>query len=281
MSSILKSLKKLEEEKAGQKQGSVDVSRDILKGDIPRCKAKGTPVWPLLLLLVLLGVGGILLLRSPSPQPVATATAPTAEAKPAVAKVEPATQPPPATEGTGSPGAGTTLELVSASKETAEALKTTAAALQNTAAVLKDKVVVPREAVVVAPVAAKPKIAVKPAPAKEVETKAAVVQAEEKKIDLASVFPAPPPKVKPVPVPPEARDAVWSLNNRKGTTKPVLKVSEIHWRNDVRERLAVVNDLPVMEGVVIDGAKVDRIFKDRIRFVVNGQYQEVLLPAQR
>jgi len=69
----------------------------------------------------------------------------------------------------------------------------------------------------------------------------------------------------------------WAVDAPSGAPAPVLKVSEIHYRPSAQERLAVVNDLPVLEGVDIEGARVDRIFKDRIRFVVNGRYLEVKL----
>lgn len=283
MSSILKSLKKLEAEKANQKQESHNVSQEILKGDVPRRKSKSGPSWQVILLLLLLIGGYVLFMRSPEPVPVAETTPAAVSEQPKVSAADTSAPSPtvPAAVDIQNPATETTAQdVAAASKEAAEALKTTATALQDTATVLKDKVIVPKEVVVAAPAAAKPskvsKPVAKPAPAKET-----VTAIPEKKIDLANAFPAPPPKIKPVPMPPESRTAVWSLSNKKGSTKPVLKVSEIHWRNDVRERLAVVNDLPVMEGVVIDGAKVDRIFKDRIRFVVNGQYQEVLLSAQR
>lgn len=282
MSSILKSLKKLEEEKTSQKQGSNNVSRDILKGDVPKRKAKSGPSWQIIVLLLVLIGGAVLFLRTPTPVPVAE-TPPGGSTQPMVAALpsgETTAEPQPGVASEPPAAEATAREVVEASKETAEALKTTAAALQDTATVLKDKVMVPQDVVAVAPPASPPKKvrkpAAAPAPAKE-----KVASAPEKKIDLANAFPAPAPKIKPVPMPPDARTAVWSLSNKKGATKPVLKVSEIHWRNDVRERLAVVNDLPVMEGVVIDGAKVDRIFKDRIRFVVNGQYQEVLVSTER
>lgn len=271
MSSILKSLKKLEEEKAGQKQGSSNVSRDILKGDVPKRKSKSGPSWVVMVLLAAFVAGAVLFLRSPEPPQVAETT-------PAVGSapvLPPANQAQTAGSQDSAPALTTAQDVVSASKAPEEELNTPpTVAVQDT---VKDQ-----ETVVVAPAAAKPKKVSKPAakpaaaPVKEV-----VASEPEKKIDLAAAFPAPPPKIKPVPLPAEARTSVWSLANQKGSTKPVLKVSEIRWRNDVRERLAVVNDLPVMEGVVIDGAKVDRIFKDRIRFVVNGQYQEVLVSAQR
>lgn len=285
MSSILKSLKKLEEEKSGQKQGSNNVSQDILKGDIPRRKTKSGPSWVVMVVLVALAVGAALFLRSPEPVKVAE-TSPVGSSAPAQDAGQPAgdqaAQDQNSTTAEPSVSSATAQDVVAASKETAEALKTTAAALKDTADVLKDKVIVPKEVVVAAPAVAKPKKVTKPAPKPAAETVKAVVASEpEKKIDLSNAFPAPPPKIKPVPMPADARTAVWSMANQKGASKPVLKVSEIHWRKDVRERLAVVNDLPVMEGVVIDGAKVDRIFKDRIRFVVNGQYQEILVSAQK
>lgn len=276
MSSILKSLKKLEEEKAGQKQGSSNVSRDILKGDVPRRKSKSGPSWVVMILLVAFVAGAVIFLRSPAPLQVAETSPSDPSQTPSLPAGEQAGNQETAAAVT------TAQDVVSASKETAEALKTTAAALQDTAAVLKDKVMVPKESVVAAPATAKPKKVSTPAPKPvAAPVKDGVASEPQKKIDLAAAFPAPPPKIKPVPVPADARSSVWSLANQRGATKPVLTVSEIHWRKDVRERLAVVNELPVMEGVVIDGAKVDRIFKDRIRFVVNGQYQEVLVSAQR
>ncbi|MHB1398376.1 MAG: hypothetical protein ACYDAI_11910 [Trichloromonadaceae bacterium] len=276
MSSILKSLKKLEEEKSGHKQGSSNVSRDILKGDVPKRKSKSGPSWVVMILLVAFVAGAVMFLRSPAPLQVAE----TSPSDPSQTPLLPAG----GEAGNQETAAAVTTaqDVVSASKETAEALKTTAAALQDTAEVLKDKVIVPKAAAVATPATSKPIRVSKPAPKPvAAPVKEVVVSGPEKKTDLAGAFPAPPPKIKPVPLPAEARTSVWSLANQKGSTKPVLKVSEIHWRNDVRERLAVVNELPVMEGVVIDGAKVDRIFKDRIRFVVNGQYQEVLVSAQR
>lgn len=285
MSSILKSLKKLEEEKSGQKQGSSNVSQDILKGDSPKRKSKSGPSWVVMFLLVAFVAAAIMFLRSPAPIPVANTVPPVSSAPTQVASLpggEQTTQAQTATIDAPPSSATTVQDVVIASKETAAALKTTAVALQDTAELLKDKVIVPKETEVAAPAASKPKKVSKPAPKPVAAPVKDVVAGEpEKKIDLAGAFPAPPPKIKPVPIPAEARTSVWSLANQKGSTKPVLKVSEIHWRKDVRERLAVVNDLPVMEGVVIDGAKVDRIFKDRIRFVVNGQYQEVLVSAQR
>jgi len=72
----------------------------------------------------------------------------------------------------------------------------------------------------------------------------------------------------------ESGKSRWTTATAAGAF-PELKVSEIHYQYEVENRLAVVNDLPVMEGTVIDGARVDRILKDRVRFIYNGQYKEI------
>jgi hypothetical protein len=72
----------------------------------------------------------------------------------------------------------------------------------------------------------------------------------------------------------ESGKSRWTTATAAGAF-PELKVSEIHYQYEVENRLAVVNDLPVMEGTVIDGARVDRILRDRVRFIFNGQYKEI------
>jgi general secretion pathway protein B len=66
-----------------------------------------------------------------------------------------------------------------------------------------------------------------------------------------------------VPVPPPREDTK--------PDGPSLKVTGIGWRKDSAERLAIVNGRPVSEGAIIDGAKVEEIFPDRVRFSVNGK----------
>jgi general secretion pathway protein B len=56
---------------------------------------------------------------------------------------------------------------------------------------------------------------------------------------------------------------------------PVLKVTGIGWQKDNANRLAVVNDRPVTEGNVIEGARVEEILPDRVRFSINGRSFEV------
>jgi general secretion pathway protein B len=61
------------------------------------------------------------------------------------------------------------------------------------------------------------------------------------------------------------------------TARPNLVVSGIVFQPDRQARLAVVNDLPVMEGTVIEGARVEEILADRVRFAWEGRTVEVEL----
>lgn len=47
---------------------------------------------------------------------------------------------------------------------------------------------------------------------------------------------------------------------------PQLKVAGIAWQKGNAERMAIVNGKPVTEGAVVEGAKVEEIFPDRVRF---------------
>jgi general secretion pathway protein B len=47
---------------------------------------------------------------------------------------------------------------------------------------------------------------------------------------------------------------------------PSLKVAGIAWQRGNSERMAIVNGKPVTEGEIVEGAKVEEIFPDRVRF---------------
>lgn len=51
---------------------------------------------------------------------------------------------------------------------------------------------------------------------------------------------------------------------------PPLRVDEIVYHQDPDARLAVVNDLPVMEGTEIDGVRIEEIFSDGVRCLYQG-----------
>lgn len=57
---------------------------------------------------------------------------------------------------------------------------------------------------------------------------------------------------------------------------PLAKVTEIYFQPGGGS-MAVVDDLPVMEGTTVNGALVDKILTDRVRFLVDGRPVEILL----
>jgi hypothetical protein len=306
MSSILKALKKVEKEKGPVRGDKSPVTREILGESMRPEKNSRSRSRLLLIFLVLLGggiAGGVLLMQRDEIPPAQTvrvladlppAEAPEALRKPSVAPEAAGKPSMAATEGTGAvsaPVADTTPvpapavvatpdplkvaeEVALTTREATAALRDTADSLRDTADALKNKVIVSSQAI------------------------DALSAKDEKNTSSPAAPPAAPSAVvaaKPLPVVPSkpttalstARVAGASENpgwhlSREAALPPVpeLRVSEIHWRPLAKERLAVVNDLPVLEGVDIEGARVDRIFKDRIRFIVNGRYLEVKLGSK-
>lgn len=51
---------------------------------------------------------------------------------------------------------------------------------------------------------------------------------------------------------------------------PNLQIDEILYHQDSASRLAIINDLPVMVGTDINGARVEEILPDRVRFSYQG-----------
>ncbi len=58
---------------------------------------------------------------------------------------------------------------------------------------------------------------------------------------------------------------------------PRLSVTGIGWQKDSSSRLAVVNGTAVSEGSSIEGARVEEIFPDRVRFSAAGERFEVFI----
>ena len=56
-----------------------------------------------------------------------------------------------------------------------------------------------------------------------------------------------------------------------------FKVSGIAWQKESVSRLAVVNGTPVVQGAVVEGARVEEIFQDRVRFSRDNSSFEVPL----
>jgi general secretion pathway protein B len=75
----------------------------------------------------------------------------------------------------------------------------------------------------------------------------------------------------------EAADAVNPAPPQPAavTGLPVLQVTGIGWQKDNAKRLAIVNGRPVVTGNVVEGARVEEILSDRVRFSINGRSLEI------
>lgn len=123
----------------------------------------------------------------------------------------------------------------------------------------------------------------KPAPSSLPPTKRNVTSAPSPRPSKHNVTAAPSQpaaKAKQAPVtdtskpPPGATPDAKPAATPKADAKPSLPslvISGIGWQKDNADRLAIVNGRPVMEGEMVDGAKVEEIFPDRIRFSLDGR----------
>jgi len=64
---------------------------------------------------------------------------------------------------------------------------------------------------------------------------------------------------------------------KSATTSPSLRVSGIVWREEPSERLAVINGMILREGGEIEGAKVEEIHSNRVRFSYKDRPFEISL----
>jgi general secretion pathway protein B len=62
-----------------------------------------------------------------------------------------------------------------------------------------------------------------------------------------------------------------------GTDRPGLQLSGIVWQQDPATRMAIIDDLPVMVGTEISGAKVLEILPDRVVLTANGKKRVLVL----
>jgi general secretion pathway protein B len=84
---------------------------------------------------------------------------------------------------------------------------------------------------------------------------------------------------KPVYVTPPA-DEIGPVQLSKPSTDlpiPLLHLTGIAWQKDSSDRVAVVNGISVTEGVMVEGARVEEIFQDRVRFSFEKQTFDVVL----
>ncbi|HEY5673137.1 MAG TPA: general secretion pathway protein GspB [Malonomonas sp.] len=88
------------------------------------------------------------------------------------------------------------------------------------------------------------------------------------------VMPNPVSVTSPEKLQQQVKPAVKTLPSKVTETTPLvipdLTIEEIVYVADPGSRLAVINDLPVMQGTDIEGARVVEILSDRVRFEFKG-----------
>jgi len=238
MSSILKALKKLEQEKTLRREGEIDLSREILQ-DAWRRKARfsrplAAAITTIVLLLALIT---ILLSRGTAP-------------------IQQTQTPPPPRE------AALSVEQKAAPPEVILP-KPVPASPQ------------PAEAVVQKPA---PATRLQPAPATTQQPTAKIpvplppLQPRHEQTESIPSLPstASPPATLP---PPSAKKPEPPAES----AEPAFSVSGIAWNKDSADRLAIINGQPLTTGSAVGGAVVEEILPDRVRFSRGGGSFEVHL----
>lgn len=293
MSSILKALKKLENERQQPPVGQTPLSREVFEG-ISRAEVTNRSRFPLpliVLALLLAGAGlGVWLMRQSPPAerrlaetrppsvastagskaPLPSFLAPIAPDRALEAPIVPLSAKVTETQSVAHPEE-ISVPIVEASTPAVVATPVQIPSQEPVA----NTVVTTRTPSVFVPKESAPVVKITPSRSVGGSAPAAVVKPAN---PVITQVPAKGPvRAVSTPVAVASRTPGWALPGAEKAVPPELRVSEIHYKPVAQERLAVVNDLPVLEGVDIDGARVDRIFKDRIRFVFNGRYHEVKL----
>jgi len=269
MSSILKALKKLEEEKSRQQQGKVDIATDILRSAGKQQKSN----WSIGLTLTILVFGGIFggiyvaqlympqgLRGEAQTQPAQTQPAQTQPAQTQPAQTQPAQTPPAQTQ----PAQAQPAQTQPAQTQPAQTRPAQARPAQAQPAQAQPVQVQPAQ---VQPAQAQPAQA-QPAQAQPVQVQPAQVQPAQAQPVQVQPVQVQPVQVQPVQVQPAvAQDKDPAVAD----TVPRLVVSGIAYQENVENRMAVVNDLPVLAGTSIAGAEVVEILPDRVVFSYQGR----------
>lgn len=86
-----------------------------------------------------------------------------------------------------------------------------------------------------------------------------------------------PQTTPPQPSPAQAPQAMTAEQPAPPPKPPALRVSGIAWQKDSTSRLAVINGASVTEGGMVEGAQVEEIFPDRVRFTFKGSTFEIYM----
>jgi general secretion pathway protein B len=95
--------------------------------------------------------------------------------------------------------------------------------------------------------------------------------------DLPAVESSPPASVSPQP-----QSSLPATDRSKDKPSPVqtFTINGIAWQKDSASRLAVVNGVPVREGGIVEGAKIEQILQDRVIFSLGGKSFEAALERE-
>lgn len=226
MSSILKALKKLEDEKAAHQPDTLKIDSDILRGEGSRRRSTTGLILAALLLFTGGSIATYLYMKKDSSPIIVSPQKPTEAPAKAETRPQPETPAPKATE--------IKTERLPESIDVVPARRSQAAA----------------------PLPIHRKKQSTPA-------KPAAVNA------LPSGDKTVPEKKIPQTVPPVVPQTVRNI--------PLLRVNGIAHQGGAAENVAIINGVPVSDGAVIEGVKVEEIQKNRVRFSYEGETFEIAL----
>ena len=239
MSSILKALKKLEEEKNVRRPGTVAIDADILKPETS--KPRFSPSSMVLLAMLIFGGGSVatyfIMLKILPPQRLS-------QAVPAN-KVRPDTSPAP-----------------SAPRSDA----TPPSAILPTETLPAAVIVVPSQTLSRSEqIRTLPKTVVSQPVVRRTEQKTVTAKPSPPPALLSPTLPHPQP-VAALPSPPTSKAAV-----------PRLRVNGIAFQKGSADNMAIINGTPASNGSAVEGATVEEILKDRVKFSFRGESFEIPL----
>jgi general secretion pathway protein B len=241
MSSILKALKKLEQEKAVRRGGNPNIARGILR-KVANDKKKSRWLFPV-------SVAGAALVASLFTLAIMAVFQSSSRTAETVARTQDSVKSPPA------PAQGLSSALSESHKGLTRSGNPAEQVVPKTGGIVKtpDTVKTPLKRI-------RP---VMPPPEAESETPSLPADAPSQ------------PKVRE-----PAATTVQLVKPSVGHSLPSLAVSGIAWQKDSTDRVAVVNGTSVSEGVMVEGARVEEIFQDRVRFSFDKQIFEIPLGGQ-
>lgn len=230
MSSILKALKKLEDEKAILKPDSLKIDAEILRGDASR-RFSPTAILLLAIVLFVCGSGATYLFMKSGKGNTADMKSPASAAAPLIA-----------------PPSSPAVVPVTVEAERHNS--------QNES-----------------PVPAKV-VSVETAPRLDNNTLANVRSPKPLMVNQSAKLVK---QLEKRPAAPSRQEAVLVTGPAATVKMPALRVNGIAFQEESADRVAIVNGIYVTNGSLVEGAKVEDIQKDRVRFSFGGEGFDVTL----